>query len=185
MRKYLSCFLGIPLPNIYQPQFEEITHFLKSLYPHFRTVKPETPHVTLYYVGEQSYSNLQKLLKFAQQKTCLLSRQEVYINGLGVFGSKHPRVAFMSTQVGQPVHMYAAHLRELFPIEEGIVFNPHFTLMRIHNAEARRAFLFHQDTIKQYLAKRTFIFPLTEIVLYVKTPRIANLAHKKFAIISI
>lgn len=61
--RFTSCFIGIPLPEKYQKEFEQILDTLDELLPAARLVRRETPHITVYYLDAQSQDNILDITK--------------------------------------------------------------------------------------------------------------------------
>lgn len=63
MKVYTSCFIGIPLPDKYQKEFEALLKDINSICPSWELVDPKTPHITVFYLDKQSKNKLPDIAK--------------------------------------------------------------------------------------------------------------------------
>ncbi len=170
MRNYSSYFIGIPLPQKYQQDFERLLADISKISSLFKTTYPKTPHITVCYLDKQSSSDLSKNLKSVKSHLSLLKGIELNISGLGYFGGNKPKIIFLDVQ-------YPAQLREFNKITSkslsvnsangnNLPFHPHVTLAWVGDPKAQQLFKIFKPDLKSRLEKVDWTFDITEVVLY-------------------
>jgi RNA 2',3'-cyclic 3'-phosphodiesterase len=113
-----------------------ITRFLdgvREFVPDARWVRPESLHLTLKFIGEQSEMEMEKI-KLALA-TIVANTIEMNIRGYGFFpGTRRPRVFWIGIESGTELTSLATtvdeKLAELAIPKEEHIFSPHLTLAR-------------------------------------------------------
>ena len=77
LKEYSSCFIGIPLPQEYQQGFEDLLRELGEVDSSLELTDPKTPHITGYYLDEQSQLFLPKIAESVREKIHLLKDAEL------------------------------------------------------------------------------------------------------------
>ena len=170
MKKYTSCFIGIPLPEKYQQEFEALLADISEIYPLVEVVYPKTPHITGYYLDEQSQFNLLNITKKVQSVIGLLRGSEITVGGLGHFGGDDPMVLFLNVLYPKALKDFnlsiTKSLADYYAKGNNLPFHPHMTIGRINTLEAQKTFKESVSRLKTRLSKTVWKFPITEVILY-------------------
>jgi 2'-5' RNA ligase len=153
--RFTSCFIGIPLPETYLAEFEQLLRQLAAFLPDARTIRPETPHITLYYLNEQSQDNVKSIAEIMIQHADILKKSHIRVSGFGVFNPESVRVLYAKVEHDDSliqVNQLFRHALKEFYTED--------------NNDAREQFKSQQSTINQMLSAINWSFPVTELVLY-------------------
>lgn len=168
--KYTSCFIGIPLPQDKQAEFAILISDLQAMELDLRCVNPTTPHITLYYLDEQSQYHLEEIAEIVNQERDVLASASISIHELGVFNPEQPRVLYLqadcSPEVEQSNHIFRNVLHEYYAIDNNVPFHPHMTIARIPNNESRSEFHKNRMYIESLCNQINWKFPVTDIVIY-------------------
>jgi 2'-5' RNA ligase len=168
--RFTSCFIGIPLPETYLAEFEQLLRQLAAFLPDARTIRPETPHITLYYLNEQSQDNVKSIAEIMIQHADILKKSHIRVSGFGVFNPESVRVLYAKVEhddsLIQVNQLFRHALKEFYTEDNNLGFHAHLTLARLPNDDAREQFKSQQSTINQMLSAINWSFPVTELVLY-------------------
>lgn len=179
---YASSFLAVPLPNEFQPEFRQVLLKLKSFDLGLKTVQPATPHITVYFLGQQSDEQLGNVANKIKPLLPGISEVKLRVSGLWNFGQISPKVLYLNVARPRQFDLFAdaaAHaLQDDHPTEKRH-FKPHLTLARLPNKEVRDAYLTDRDKIKHELGDIAWEFLIKELVLYGSTdPEGARCHHR-------
>jgi RNA 2',3'-cyclic 3'-phosphodiesterase len=167
--QYTSCFIGIPLPNEFKANFRDAANEISAKLPSLETVDLLTPHITMYYLNEQSQLALESVQAKVRKQIGLLAGATVEVGGMGVFGGDMPKVVYVQAECSKPVYRFHAEIsKELTThsaVDNDFGFVPHVTIARIKEADAE-AFLEHRDEIGRILSSFSWSFRVTELCLY-------------------
>lgn len=170
MQKYHSTFIGIPLPEEFMDQFQGLIASLKLLDIGLKTVNPNTPpHVTVYYLGDQSAGALEEAWGRIEPYSAELAGIFLSVNGMGTFGEQFPRVLFLKVNYPPELEKFANMAeQELhhYQKNEHETFRPHLTLARLYNHHSKKLFVERRGEIEERLDKINWSFPITKLVLY-------------------
>src|SRR5260221_10279275 len=129
MTTYTSCFLGIPLPQRYQKEFEQLLLDIQSIDPLIEIVQPLTPHITIYYLDKQSQYSLDEINQKIQSFTKDLSDTTLKTKGLGYFTQDNPHVLFLDVIYPKSLIEYKNNVSEIFKeysaSDNNLPFHPH------------------------------------------------------------
>lgn len=170
MKKFTSCFLGIPLPQEFQQEFEQLLADVYFNYPHIEVVRSQTPHMTVYYLNEQSQFSLNEIKKLVQPKMSIVKNIKIRIRGFGCFTEENPKVLFLD--VAYPVALtdfnkeMSKLLRRYSASNNKLTFYPHMTVGRIKNKQAKESFKKNERDLKSRLNIVNWDFQVKEIILY-------------------
>ncbi len=170
MRNYSSYFIGIPLPQKYQQDFERFLADISKISSLFKTTYPKTPHITGYYLDEQSQFNLPDIAKSVESTIGLLKGTELTVGGLDYFGEDNPRVLFLNVLYPEALKDFnqstTKALTKYYANDNDLPFHPHMTIARITTPEAQKSFKESVSKLKTRLSEVAWTFPITEVVLY-------------------
>lgn len=182
---YTSCFVGIPLPDKLQSEFRTLIASLGELDLGIKLVHPATAHITLYYLAEQSQTNLAEIAARIGQQKHLLESTTISIHGLGVFS----RALYLD--VNESLSLEAANrafrtlLHAYYAAEHNLPFRAHMTVARVPSEEARKAFDERRTEVEMLCDSIHWTFPVRELVLYGVKSSATQLVHQRLHRITI
>lgn len=170
MKEYTSCFIGIPLPEKYQQDFESLLADISITEPLLDTTDPKTPHITGYYLDKQSQLALPNIAKSVDSKVGLLKGVELTVGGFGYFRGNDPRVIFLNVQYPEVLKEFNDALTEnlsaYYASDNNLPFHPHLTVARLRTPQAQLSFNSSKPKLTSRLNKVNWTFPVREVVLY-------------------
>lgn len=168
--RFTSCFVGIPLSEKYQSEFEQLLDNLGHLLPGAQLVRKQTPHITLYYLDAQSQDNISEITQVIERCKSIVRGSKVRVGRLGFFDPGFPRVLFAKVehedQLNQINQKFRQDLKMFYAEDNNMSFHAHVTLARLPNDEARQQFNTQETAIKELLAAVHWYFEISELVLY-------------------
>ncbi len=170
MKDYSSYFIGIPLPQKYQQDFEDLQAGVSQISPLFKTTHPKTPHITVYYLDKQSQSSLPRIIENVKKHLEILKGAKLKVGGFGYFGEDKPRILFVDVQyppqlqefnkeISKSLSIYSAH-------DNSLPFHPHVTVAWVGDPEAQEAFKASLSELNSKFKEANWTFDVTEVVLY-------------------
>lgn len=170
MQNYTSYFLGIPLPQQYKKEFDQVLTMFSQAFPELELVASQTPHVTIYYLNIQSKFALSEIKELIQRKANILADLSLTVGGYGYFSENNPMVVFLKVSfpnvltefnelIGKTLIKYSA-------IDNNLPFHPHITLGRIKSALNQAKIKETESNFKTKLTKINWNFQITELILY-------------------
>ncbi len=166
---YTSCFVGIPLPEKYQPDFETIIEKCAQIDPSLRMANPHTPHITLYYLSVQSQNHVSEIAQELELTKSMVASAHVTVGGLGVFGGDIPSVLFLnadcSPEVAHANQQYTDLFDSYYARDNKLSFHPHMTIAKLPDEAAQTVFKQNRSKIEELCAVN-WHFPVTEIVMF-------------------
>ncbi|MDO8573300.1 MAG: RNA 2',3'-cyclic phosphodiesterase [Candidatus Daviesbacteria bacterium] len=170
MKDYSSYFVGIPLPQKYQQDFEDLQADVSQISPLFKTTYPKTPHITVCYLSKQSQSALPEIVEDIKKHLEILKGAKLKVGGLGYFGKDKPRVLFLDVQYPKQLKEFnkilSKSLSHYYASDNDLPFHPHVSLAWVGDPEAQKAFKASQLELNSRLEKVNWTFDITEVVLY-------------------
>lgn len=170
MNRYTSCFIGIPLPEKYQPIFADLLEKIPQINPLFKQPFVTTPHITVCYLDEQSQDNLQKIADTVKNYLEMVKGMQLQIGGFGYFRGDEPRVVFLDVKYPKALREFNESLTKSLSVysatDNNLPFHPHITVAWVGDQEAQKVFKTHQPELQVLLDKIDWTFEITEIVLY-------------------
>ena len=170
IKEYTSCFLGIPLPEQYQIEFEKLLMDIGKIYPDLETVYPETPHLTIYYLDRQSQLVLPEIVGTVAEYSSMLSGCSLKIGNLGFFRPGDPRVLFLKVKYPLALtnfnEVIATKLVNFTTEDDNLPFHPHMTVARMETEMAQLSFARNKSLLEKIMSQIYWNFPITELVLY-------------------
>ncbi len=186
--RFTSCFIGIPLPSQFQLEFEQLLDELIATNPYLKLVQKTTPHITLYYLDEQSQSNIREIANTIKNSVSKLQNCELTVSGLGVFDDQLPRVLYLSVTyppVIQEVNsLFRQQLTQYHAADNDLPFHPHMTVARIPD-EARAKYREYEDGIRELLSRKKWIFTIEELIIYGVDSRKEPEGQEKLLLLSV
>ncbi|MBU1031831.1 RNA 2',3'-cyclic phosphodiesterase [Patescibacteria group bacterium] len=170
MKDYSSYFIGIPLPEIYQQEFEDLQADVSQISPLFKTTNSKTPHITVYYLGKQSQSAISGIAKETKKHLGLLKGAEIKVGGFGYFGEDMPKVLFLDVQYPPQLQEFNKVITKSLSVhsttDNNLPFHPHVTVAWVGDPKAQEAFQASRLELSSRLKKVNWIFDITELILY-------------------
>jgi RNA 2',3'-cyclic 3'-phosphodiesterase len=129
----MRIFIGIDLDPDVRSRISRFLEGVESFAPDTRWVRPESLHITLKFIGEQTPEQVAAITERLQKVEC--GAFEIRVGGYGFFPtSKAPRVFWIGIQGGRQLPELAERIdtamAELGIPREERVFSPHLTLAR-------------------------------------------------------
>lgn len=170
MKDYSSYFIGIPLPEKYQQDFEDLQADVSQISPLFKTTHPKTPHITIYYLDKQSQSSLSGIIGDVKKHLEILKGAKFKVGGFGYFGENKPRILFADVQYPPQLHEFNKVISKSLSIycaaDNDLPFHPHVTVAWVGNPEAQEVFNASLSELNNRLKEVNWTFDITEVVLY-------------------
>lgn len=170
MKEYTSCFIGIPLPEKFQPDFESLLRDVSQIDPLLEITYPKMPHITGYYLDKQSQFYLPDIVQSVESKISLLESVELTIGGFGYFRGDNPRVIFLNVQYPEALKGFsdavAESLSKYYAPDDNLPFYPHMTVAKLITPRAQQSYEMTEPKLKLRLNEVNWTFPVTEVVLY-------------------
>lgn len=170
MQNYSSYFIGIPLAQKYQQEFEDLQTNITQISPLFKTTHPKSPHITVYYLNKVSQSALPTITNEVKKHIRILGGVKLKIGGLGYFGKDKPRVLFSEVQYPPQLQEFNKVISKSLSIycasDNNLPFHPHVTLAWIGYPKAQKAFKIYKAELNSRFERVSWIFNITEVILY-------------------
>jgi 2'-5' RNA ligase len=83
--RYHHCFVGVSLPDKLLNEFENLQKLLKAIEPTFKEVSDVFPHITLYFLGNQTKSRILKIGRTVESSVGTFSGIELSLLGAECF----------------------------------------------------------------------------------------------------
>jgi 2'-5' RNA ligase len=163
--QYRSSFIGIPLPERYLEEFIALTGAIKEFIPDIQIVDLTTPHITVFFLGDQNKKDLQKLAKEIEQQKATLEG-EIIVGKGGHFGGSKPRVLYLEVKSESLKKFYLENFREFCKYREPEIreFKFHLTIGRM-KGKASAEYKSNKQRVQALLNKK-WLFPIREIAVY-------------------
>ena len=170
MASYTSCFIGIPIPQEFQEEFTKLIIYIQNNFPFIQTVNPKTPHITIFYLDEQSQLNLDEISLITQSHKDKLKGIKLRIKGFDYFTKENPTVLFLAVDY-PPIlidfnKQLSNQLNKFSAIDNNLPFHPHLTLARLKDKQAQDKFILYKEKIVSQHINIDWEFETKEIALY-------------------
>jgi len=172
VKQYTSCFIGVPLPEKYQEDFEKLLTGIEKLHPDWEIAYSKTPHITVYYLDKQSQHTIPAIVSTIRTKLSFIENLNLKIEGFDYFTKTDPRGGILFLNVLYPPNFVKFNqtlknkLDQYYSADNNLPFHPHMTIARIKGLTKGSNFKTHISQISQKINKIYWKFPVTEIVLY-------------------
>lgn len=170
MKDYSSYFIGIPLPQKYQKEFENLQTDVSKISPLFKTTHPKTPHITVCYLGKQSQSALSEIAEEVKKHLEILKGAKLKVGGFGYFGEDKPRILFVDVQYPPELQEFNKVISKSLSLycaaDNDLPFHPHVTVAWVGDPKAQEVFKTSLSGLNSRLKEINWKFDITEIVLY-------------------
>lgn len=169
IRKFTSCFIGIPLPDKYQKEFSDLLNKIQGIIPDIE-VAYDMPHITVYYLDEQSQDHLSEIENIVRGHTNLVKGFNLNVRGMGLFGEELPRVLFLPVDYPAKLadfnKLLSRNLTKFMTEDNNLPFHPHMTVARFKTAQAQSIWEKVKESVEQEMKKIHWQFPITEVAIY-------------------
>jgi len=170
MKDYSSYFIGIPLPQRYQQDFEDLQADVSQISSLFKTTHPKTPHITICYLDKQPQSALPEIAENVKNHLEILKGIKLTVGGFGYFGEDKPRILFVDVQYPTQLQEFNKVLSKNLSIysaaDNDLPFHPHVTVAWVGDPKAQNAFKASLLELNSSLKEANWTFDITEVVLY-------------------
>lgn len=170
MKSYTSCFLGIPLPQEFMNKFKQLLHEIHVIDPFIETVEPRTPHITIYYLNQQSQYSLEEITKLVQLFAKNLRGSSLKVGEFNYFTQVNPKVLFLDVIYPESLTNFknkiSESLEEYSALDNTLPFYPHMTVGRIKDTQAQESFRKSKKKLALRLNEIHWDFTINEIALY-------------------
>ncbi len=170
MKDYSSYFIGVPLPQKHQQDFETIQTDIYQISPLFKTTHPKTPHITVCYLNKQSQSALPGIVEETKKHLRILKGAKLKVGGFGHFGEDKPRVLFVDVRYPPQLQEFNNVISKSLSIytaaDNDLPFHPHVTVALVGDPKAQIAFKASLMELTSRLKKANWTFDITELILY-------------------
>ncbi|GEM_PF-2863587 len=170
MNSYTSCFIGIPIPEKYQQDFEALMERITQVNSLFKLPYLKTPHITICYLDKQSQGDLQKIAESVKNYLNILKNVRLKIGGFGYFRGDDPRILFLEVDYPLVLKKFNKVVTKSLSVystaDSKLPFHPHVTVSWVGDLEAQKVFKTHQSELENILGKINWSFEITEVVLY-------------------
>ena len=165
MKSYTSCFLGIPLPQEYLREFGQLLNEIHRMDLSIETVQSQTPHITIYYLNQQSQHTLEEIKENIEPLSESLNRVTLTIGGFDHFTKDNPKVLFLDVKYPKAVIDYwnkvSEVLKEYSASDNNLPFHPHMTLGIIKTIQGQQNFKENKKEIIGILRNVSWDFKLS------------------------
>ena len=168
---YQRCFVGIPLSDDLTPRYQGLISSIRRDFPDLRPDGgTETPHITLYYLGNREESDFARVLPAVEQVRPVLHGTTIKAGGLGRFVWEQRVIFFVTVESSSSLQranrMLQGELAEFRAPENHDTYLPHLTIARGELAKT--------GPLDEALAKRFALerweWPVTRLGLYGTPP---------------
>ncbi len=158
----MRAFVAIPVPEDIRERLEA----LQSDLPVGRLADPETFHVTLAFLGDESVERIEAAHEALENLAA--APFSLRIDGLGTFGGGAPKTLFAAIAPSEPLDTLQRKVRSLLHgagiMPDRARFRPHVTLARFRPGSGIEAAL--ARFLTRHASFGSAPFPVTEVVLY-------------------
>ncbi len=179
--EYRRCFVGIPLPERYQKEFEDVLGDLVRIDPGLRSVESKTPHVLLSFLGNQKGASLNEAADEIRPVAGGLSKTSLTVGGFDSFQNRRTKIIFLQvgglTEKSDLISLIREKLRRFNPGDKP--FRPHLTVARLA-ADGGIS-----EEIKRRLNQVEWKFPVTAVAIYGAENQEGEMKQKKLIVIPI
>ena len=170
VKSYTSYFLGIPLPQKYLKEFEQLLADIHSIDSSIETVRPQTPHITIYYLNKQSQYVLEEINDAIKPFSNILNKVALKIEGFNYFTKDNPKVLFLDVKYPKALINFKNKVSEVLgkysAADNNLPFRPHMTIGRIKTIQGQQSFKENGNEILARLERIRWSFKVNEIILY-------------------
>jgi len=166
----IRSFLAFELPPEIRAVVSNVSHEIKTSLLDLRWVKPENIHLTMVFMGNVHYEDLDQINKAVSSVCLRYGPFNISIKGTGVFGSRRsPRVLWVGLDGDLERMSYfrdalQKHLKPFGIKQEKRRFSPHLTLGRFRKGDRPGA---HPDTIlSRYLELDSPVCSIGELIQF-------------------
>ncbi len=183
--QYTSCFVGIPLPDKFQNEFEKTLDKVKKLYPNWQIVYPKTPHVTVYYLDKQSQSVLPQIARAVSKETRLIKSISLKVQGFDFFAKEDSRQGIIFLNVIYPTafenfnHTLTNKLNNYHAVDNNLPFHPHVTIARINEPGGDSNLKNSVKLLNSKIDQINWEFAINEVAIYGVNSRIQPQSQKR------
>ncbi len=169
-KRFTSCFVGIPLPEKFQEDFEALQESIHKIDPSLEIAYGETPHLTVYYMDEQSQNSLSEITEIIRGRRGMLNDTNLTIGGMDTFGEELPRVLFLPITFPPNLldfnQVLRTDLKKFITFDDELPLHPHMTVARFWSKESKQNWSDVKDRIRTEMNRIHWQFPITEVVIY-------------------
>jgi len=166
MSTYNNFFIGIPIPEKYIDEYENVLRSIKNTDKSLKINVTNMLHITVLFMGKQGEASVGRVEKVVEESKNLLNNIIIEVKGSGYFKNKNYDVIYLQVKESEKLKEFyrkiKEELKETF-LSEKKHFSPHLTLARVKNRELQTDELKYIENI---LRGVHWEFPITEINIY-------------------
>lgn len=172
MKQYTSCFIGVPLPEKYQKEFERLLVNIRKLYPNWEITYPKTPHITVYYLDSKSQYALPAIANVVKTKISILKNLVLTVDGFDYFSRDDLRAGIVFLNIVYPPAFVDFNweltnkLILYYSADNNLPFHPHMTVARINGLKNKSSLKNNISDLGHKIGKQNWEFSIGEVVLY-------------------
>lgn len=169
MKEYKNAFIGLPLPHYLLDEFKNILNILNKIMPELRTVNPNTPHITIYYLGTQLYDTLVDIGDILEYEKHLLQNSTIKFSGFDYFTHTNPKVLYLNVLPNIKLQYFYQKLSTRlykFNPPDNRLYKPHLTIARISDNKLKNEFNNKVASITEALKNIRWEYSVAEVNLY-------------------
>jgi RNA 2',3'-cyclic 3'-phosphodiesterase len=161
----MRLFVALDIDDAIRTRITRFLDGVRGFAPDARWVRPESLHITLKFIGEQSEENVENIQQAMETSTANCS--EINVRGYGFFpGTRMPRVFWIGIEASAELTSLAATVDEKLsalgiPKEEH-AFSPHLTLARGGSGSPRKQKSDNPNRSFQHLQEKLAALPAPE-----------------------
>ncbi|MEI6266853.1 MAG: RNA 2',3'-cyclic phosphodiesterase [bacterium] len=167
--KYTSCFIGIPLPTKFLKQYRAVATEISKIMPGIHLAELDSPHITIYYLDEQSQNNLADIKTKTTKHLNSLKGSKITVGNMGLFSNPDRIVLFLDVKYDNSLNIFhnkiTKELVDYNAYDNSLKFSPHMTIGKISkNNEVD--FSKEKEAIKRIIDGVDWTFEVNEIIMY-------------------
>ncbi len=187
MNEYDKCFIGIPLPDKFLSDYQNLLDHLRELVPNGKFDSYNSPHTTIAFIGRQAEAEIEANVKDIVGEINYLNGVVMKVGGFGVFEHDEPNHIVLPVQHSYGLTQFAERLR--FNISArtnkdfSYQFNAHMTVCETMDTVSKEQYWRNQHRIAQSMNAISWEYYPHEVALWGKKIGIKDSQRERIATI--
>jgi len=186
--KYTSCFIGIPLPTEFLKKYREVAAEISKILPGIKLAELDSPHITIYYLDEQSQNNLANIKTKTTKHLNSLKGSKITVGNMGLFSNPERIVLYLDVQYDNSLIIFHNEItKELVnynAYDNSLGFTPHMTIGKICK-DNEVTFSNNKESINRIIDGVDWTFEVNEIIIYGVDSRIQPESREILSILKV